>query len=242
MFTRKGQRVRNPVRGGTRSRTVADNGRGSGVGRRAALLTGAALVVGGGIALYESLPGHGGRPQKRRKLPPRHEGDVDYPGAQWVPAASTNYRLAERPYDFPIDTVVIHVVQGSCASALRVFQQKGPQASAHYVLRKDGHISQAVRERDVAFQTGNRDYNDRSVGMEHEGFVSQGSFAEAMYRSSARLTADICRRYAIPVDRKHIIGHYQVPGQDHTDPGKHWDWTHYMRLVRQASAASPTSS
>jgi hypothetical protein len=51
------------------------------------------------------------------------------------------------------------------------------------------------------------------------------------------------RRYEIPVDRKHIIGHSQVPdpndpslfgGSDHhTDPGPHWRWGYYLRLIRE---------
>ncbi|HEV7628421.1 MAG TPA: N-acetylmuramoyl-L-alanine amidase, partial [Streptomyces sp.] len=29
----------------------------------------------------------------------------------------------------------------------------------------------------------------------------------------------------------------EVPGADHTDPGRHWDWRRYMRYVRQAREA-----
>ncbi|MFD8961334.1 N-acetylmuramoyl-L-alanine amidase, partial [Streptomyces anulatus] len=52
-----------------------------------------------------------------------------------------------------------------------------------------------------------------------------------MYLRSARLTADICDRHGIPKDREHIVGHHEVPGSDHTDPGVHWDWERYLRLV-----------
>lgn len=41
------------------------------------------------------------------------------------------------------------------------------------------------------------------------------SFTDAMYAASARLTAAVCGRYGIPVDRAHIIGHVEVPGTDH---------------------------
>ena len=68
---------------------------------------------------------------------------------------------------------------------------------------------------------GTATYNERSIGIEHEGFVDRPQdFTDAMYRSSARLTAGICARYGIPVDREHIIGHAEVPGTDHTDPGR----------------------
>ncbi|MEE4421463.1 N-acetylmuramoyl-L-alanine amidase [Streptomyces bugieae] len=166
---------------------------------------------------------------------PRRAGEVDHRGAQWVAASGANYRRADRPADYPVDRVVIHVVQGSYATALRVFRNADHEAAAHYVVRKDGHIAQMVRELDVAFHAGNRGFNERSIGIEHEGFVDRPEgFTDAMYESSARLTADICRRYGFPADREHIVGHVEVPGTDHTDPGPHWDWDRYLRLVRAA--------
>jgi N-acetyl-anhydromuramyl-L-alanine amidase AmpD len=124
--------------------------------------------------------------------------------------------------------------------ALQIFQDPERQVSAHYVVRsRDGHVTQLVRELDVAYHAGNRSYNERSIGIEHEGFVDQPQrwFTEAMYASSAKLCAGICTRYDIPVDRQHIIAHHEVPGSDHTDPGRHWDWDRYLRLVRTAKAA-----
>ncbi|MER5326931.1 N-acetylmuramoyl-L-alanine amidase, partial [Streptosporangium roseum] len=56
-------------------------------------------------------------------------------------------------------------------------------------------------------------------------------FTDAMYRSSAALTRNIADRYGIPKDRAHIVGHVEVPGNDHTDPGPNWDWTRYMQYV-----------
>ena len=118
-------------------------------------------------------------------------------------------------------------------------EDPGHGAAAHYIVRKDGHVTQMIRELDVAYHAGNRAYNERSVGIEHEGFVDRPEdFTDEMYAASARLTAGICARYAIPVDREHIIGHVEVPGTDHTDPGEHWDWERYMRLVRKVPSAS----
>ncbi|MFJ4922526.1 N-acetylmuramoyl-L-alanine amidase [Streptomyces sp. NPDC088725] len=205
------------------------------LGRRSLLIGGGAAVIGGAALGREELTRAWWRTPGVEK--PREEGDVDYPGAQWVEASPANYRRADRPADYPIDRVVIHVVQGSYAVALKVFRDPAHRAATHYVVRKDGHVAQVIRELDVAFHAGNRAYNERSVGIEHEGWVDRpAGFTDAMYRSSARLTADICARYGIPVDREHIIGHVEVPGTDHTDPGPHWEWDHYIRLVRQAAA------
>lgn len=207
-----------------------------GVNRRTLLIGGAAAAVGTAVLasdelarLWWRLPGV----VKKRK-----EGEVDARGAQWVAASDYNWRRADRPDDYGIDMVVIHVVQGGYATALRVFKDPAHGAAAHYVVRKDGHVAQMIRELDVAFHAGNKSYNERSVGIEHEGFVDKkSSFTDAMYESSARLTAGICKRYDIAVDRKHIVGHVEVPGTDHTDPGPHWDWDRYIRLVREARSA-----
>ncbi|MEV0370917.1 N-acetylmuramoyl-L-alanine amidase [Streptomyces sp. NPDC050636] len=209
--------------------------------RRALWIGGGAVVAAGAAALgaredlahwWWRLPGHD---------KPRKAGEVDHRGAQWVEASPENWRRADRPADYEIDRVVIHVVQGSYATALKVFQDPDHEAAAHYVVRKDGHVAQLARELDVAFHAGNRGYNERSVGIEHEGFVDRPeSFTGAMYASSARLTAGICRRYGFPADREYIVGHVEVPGTDHTDPGPHWDWDRYLKLVRAELRRTPS--
>ncbi|MDJ1132948.1 N-acetylmuramoyl-L-alanine amidase [Streptomyces iconiensis] len=160
--------------------------------------------------------------------------DVDYPQAEWVPAAGSNYTVANRPSQYPVEYVVIHVTQTTYADALAIFQNPAKKVSAHYVLRSaDGHAAQMVREKDVAWHAGNWDYNTRSVGIEHEGWIDEPGkwFTDAMYEASAALTANVCDRHGIPKDRAHIIGHNEVPGADHTDPGPHWDWARYLKLV-----------
>ncbi|MFJ6017098.1 N-acetylmuramoyl-L-alanine amidase [Streptomyces sp. NPDC092952] len=213
--------------------TSGGEGSGRGIGRRG-LLIGAAVTAAGAAALA--------RDDLRRawwRLPgvekPRRPGEVDYAGARWIEASPANYRRADRPDDYVIDRVVVHVTQGGYAGAVRAFQDPAHGAAAHYVVREDGRVTQMIRELDVAFHAGNRAYNERSVGIEHEGFVDRPQdFTARMYGASARLTAAVCERYGIPVDRKHIIGHAEVPGADHTDPGRHWDWDRYLKLVRAA--------
>ncbi|MFE7355286.1 N-acetylmuramoyl-L-alanine amidase [Streptomyces sp. NPDC057543] len=207
---------------------------GHGISRRGLLIGAAVTAVGTAALAREKLE------RAWWRLPgvdkPRTPGEVDYARAEWISASAANWRRADRPADYPIDRVVIHVTQGSYQSAVKVFQNPGHGAAAHYVVRKDGHVTQMIRELDVAFHAGNRSYNERSVGIEHEGFVDRPQdLTAAMYGASARLTAAICGRYGMPVDREHIIGHVEVPGTDHTDPGKHWDWDRYLKLVRAAA-------
>ncbi|MFG3321111.1 N-acetylmuramoyl-L-alanine amidase [Streptomyces sp. NPDC048171] len=154
---------------------------------------------------------------------------ADYPPALWNPAYSGNYAAGRNS---AITTVVVHVTQGSYAGSISWFQNPSAQVSAHYVVRSsDGQITQSVREGDTAWHA--RSANPYSVGVEHEGYVSDPAwFTDAMYRSSAALTRHLTDRYGIPRDRAHIVGHSEVPGNDHTDPGPHWDWAYYMSLVR----------
>ena len=161
---------------------------------------------------------------------------VDYPLAEWAPATTSNYTASNRPATYPLDYVIIHVTQATYPTTLSIFQNPQKKVSAHYVVRSaDGHVAQCVREHDVAWHAGNWDYNTRSIGIEHEGWVDQPAyFTNALYEESAKLTAAVCARYGIPRDRAHILGHYEVPGTDHTDPGPNWDWTRYIRLVNFA--------
>ncbi|MFJ8164618.1 N-acetylmuramoyl-L-alanine amidase [Streptomyces sp. NPDC096136] len=209
--------------------------KGGGRTRRAVLFGGLGVLAVGALA---------GQQELRRAwwlLPgvsrPRKEGEVDSPGVGWTPASPANWRMADRPDDYRVDRIVVHVTQGDFASSVDAFKNPFHKASAHYIVRQDGHVEQMVRELDVAFHAGNRSMNERSVGIEHEGFVDRPQdFTDAMYAASARLAADVCRRYGIPVDRTHFLGHSEVPGADHTDPGPHWNWDRYLRTVREELA------
>ncbi|MFI5999858.1 N-acetylmuramoyl-L-alanine amidase [Streptomyces sp. NPDC051366] len=206
-------------------------------------------VLFGGLGVF-TVAAIAGQDELRRAwwlLPgvgkPRKEGEVDHVGVGWTSASPANWRMADRPEDYRVDRIVVHVTQGSFASSVDAFKNPFHQASAHYIVGQDGRIEQMVREMDVAFHSGNRSMNERSLGIEHEGFVDRPQdFTEAMYAASARLAADICRRYGIPVDRTHIVAHSEVPGTDHTDPGRHWDWDRYLGLVRSELAAAPAKA
>ncbi len=77
-------------------------------------------------------------------------------------------------------------------------------------MKNDGTATQVVPERLITSH-GNR-ANAFSVGIEHDGLPNDpNQFTEALYQTSARLTRDICLRHGIPMNRKRIIGHDEVP-------------------------------
>ncbi|WP_043615611.1 golvesin C-terminal-like domain-containing protein [Nonomuraea candida] len=157
----------------------------------------------------------------------------DYPPAAWVAANSGNYRVSNRETSYNIDRVVMHVAQGSYAGTISWFQNPSANVSAHYVIKSsNGAVTQMVRDKDVAWHAGNSTYNNRSIGIELEGYVSDASwFTDAMYRSAAALVRHLCDKYAIPKTRTGVIGHNEVPGATHTDPGPHFNWTTFMNYV-----------
>ncbi|HET6295623.1 MAG TPA: peptidoglycan recognition family protein [Kribbella sp.] len=168
---------------------------------------------------------------------PQSIAAVDYPGAIWNPAISSNYRVGRTA---AISTIVIHVTQGSYAGTISWFKNASAKVSAHYVIRSsDGQVTQMVAEKDTAWHVGTA--NPYTIGLEHEGFVDQPSwFTDAMYRSSAAVTRNIADRRGIPKDRAHIKGHVELPNQTHTDPGPNWNWTYYMQLVNGDNPNPPT--
>ena len=143
-----------------------------------------------------------------------------------------------------VDRIVIHVTEGSFWGSVRWLRNHRSHGSSHYVISRGGDIVQLVSTSDVAWHAGNRWVNRHSIGIEHEGFTRRGGFTKAQYEASARLVAYLAARAHMPVDRKHVIGHADVPDPDgsgvggtdhHTDPGRKWKWGAYLALVRKYS-------
>ncbi|QLH20276.1 N-acetylmuramoyl-L-alanine amidase [Streptomyces sp. Rer75] len=216
---------------------------------------GAARTTGDGERItLDAVPGVAPDRRQLRSLglpDPQRDPHVEAPGnvsCEWIPAPYEqfgdndygNHDLGNRPLSQSIDYIVIHDTEGSWDTTLKLVQDP-TYVSWQYTLRSsDGHIAQHVPLKDVAWHAGNWYVNAKSIGLEHEGFLTAPDawYTEAMYRSSARLVKWLARRYGIPLDRQHILGHDNVPGTTattirgmHTDPGPYWDWAHYFSLL-----------
>lgn len=165
---------------------------------------------------------------------------------------SPNVTRAERR---PVDVVVIHTMEigerdGAAEACARWFADPAAEVSAHYCVDAETVI-QCVRERDIAWHA--RGGNGNSVGIELAGFAGQGSdgwedaYSRAVVERSAALTAEVCRRHAIPIrrvraagliaGRRGITGHADVSEafhkSDHWDPGPDFPWSRFVRLARR---------
>ena len=157
--------------------------------------------------------------------------------SEYLPT-QTNYW--EGRWGASIDYIVIHYTDISYQRTLRAFNIRSSDVSSHYVIRGDGHIAQIVHEADTAWHAGNVWFNLHSIGVELElDRVTNPVFRAEQYYAMAALACAISARQGIPLDRAHVVGHNEVPGSTHTDPGPTWDWPHFMWLV--SLCAPPTS-
>lgn len=176
-------------------------------------------------------------------------GDVD--GIPFIPATEGGFSSGRKG---DIQFVVIHDIEGNGKAGVETFRAPDAKTSAHYVMDKFGVAVQMVHESDTAFHSGSHFWNDAAIGIEHSGAEAEDGYTDAEYEASAKLVANIVTRYGIPIDREHIVGHYQVPSTSedeapacaedatecggrnhHQDPGKYWDWDGYIAKVKAAA-------
>lgn len=109
------------------------------------------------------------------------------------------------------------------------FDQLRPlHVSAHFLIRRDGHVMQFVSANDRAWHAGVSSFggrercNDFSIGIELEGTDFE-PFESAQYDTLVALTIALHARYPLT----DIAGHEQIAPGRKTDPGPFFQWSHY---------------
>jgi N-acetyl-anhydromuramyl-L-alanine amidase AmpD len=184
----------------------------------------------------------------------------EFPGAIWFQTSCTGKCDTTRTAgDAVVDTIVIHDTEGGWTASVATLQNDAGK-SVHYIVDADGsRVGQFVPESYTAWHAGNYYYNQRSVGIEHVGTASNpNGYSDALYAKSEALVKSIRTRWKVPLDRTHIIGHYQIPdgnveaessapcadkldacetsgtfggADNHRDPGENWMWCTYMKAL-----------
>lgn len=132
---------------------------------------------------------------------------------------SSNFWVGRKGYR--PEAVVIHIMDGTLPGTDSWFANPASQVSAHYGIGKSGEVHQYVQENDAAWHAGRVDTpiwklirpnvnpNLYTIGIEHEGKPDEG-WTEAMKQSSATLIREICQRWQVPIDRDHVVGHFEI--------------------------------
>lgn len=120
---------------------------------------------------------------------------------------------------------------------------EGLRVSAHFLIERDGRLTQFVPcdlrawHAGVSSFRGRARCNDWSIGVELEGtdFVP---FEPAQYATLGAVLAALAIRYPL----RHVAGHSDVAPGRKTDPGPGFDWCGLGRLLAARGAALDLSA
>jgi N-acetylmuramoyl-L-alanine amidase len=137
-----------------------------------------------------------------------------------------------RPEGAMVDILVLHYTgMRTAEEALARLCDPDAKVSSHYTVDEVGQIyrhvdeSKRARHAGVSWWAGQRDVNNRSIGIEivnpgHEfGYVP---FPEAQIAAVIGLAQDILARHPIPPHR--VVGHSDVAPARKMDPGELFPW------------------
>ena len=130
------------------------------------------------------------------------------------------------------DMLLLHYTgMHSAEKAIAWLAAPESRVSCHYVIGRDGRVTQMVAESmrawhaGVSHWAGESDINSRSIGIEidnpgHE--LGYQDFPEVQMQSVAALASDIVRRQRIDACR--VLAHSDVAPIRKIDPGEKFDW------------------
>ena len=140
------------------------------------------------------------------------------------------------------DIIVCHITEGAFDGAVSWLTNPDSQVSSHFVVARDGRVTQLVALEDTAWANGtttgtdsrgnrhsrlaavrNRNVNANlyTISIEHEGRFSEtrGALTPAQLQATidlvAHIRAEVKRifNFDIPINRDHIVGHADITPQ-----------------------------
>lgn len=165
---------------------------------------------------------------------------------QIIKELSPNFAKGRKEYK--PEVIVLHISAGTAESCIGWFSNPISQVSSHYMVSKKGDIYSFVNEEDTAWCNGRVDNptyklykngvnpNLYTVSIENEG-QDLSLAPEAQIHALVELIRTITAKWGIPVDRDHIIGHYQIFSKKPVCPATNKDIID--RIVRQVNEVTP---
>jgi len=165
--------------------------------------------------------------------------------------ASPNFN--QRPQDTNIDMIVLHAISlpdgefetthihdfflnQLVSTAHPSFSSlQDVKVSAHFVIARNGSITQFVKTSDRAWHAGKSSWeghencNDFSIGIEIIGDERQ-PFTKKQYTETARLCKTLLVQYP-QIEKTRIVGHQDIAPSRKWDPGKQWDWSRFRKSL-----------
>ena len=169
--------------------------------------------------------------------------------ARWI--ASPNFDA--RPHAAFINTLVVHAIslppecfgEGFVEDFFcnRLNRAAHPyfetishlRVSSHFYVRRKGELVQFVATGERAWHAGDSEFrgmervNDFSIGIELEGCDTR-AFEDSQYRTLSLLCRCLIQAYPA-IARTRITGHSDIAPGRKTDPGPHFDWQRFLRML-----------
>ncbi len=169
------------------------------------------------------------------------------------------------------DMIVLHIAEGSFKGTVSWCCNKNSGVSCHYVTGKNGELAQLVDLDKASWCNGTKtekgakyDYrrstnrlvrerktnaNYYSISFENEGYSYKdgyGRLTDKQYATLLKVLKELITKYNIPVDREHIVGHYEIaPKEKPNCPGKKFQWDELMKDLtewKNGTTKKPTTT
>lgn len=140
-------------------------------------------------------------------------GHAPKPAVNWI--ASPNFASRNST---EIDTLVLHNTDCTLAAAIQRFKNPKEAVSAHYIVDRDGSITQMVNDTDTAWHAGVKEVNLRSIGIEVVAYSTATGMTADQETKLIALAQFVVDAYAIKVQR--VLPHRDIKATQ--CPG--WIW------------------
>lgn len=150
------------------------------------------------------------------------------------------------------DVIVIHVAVTTLQGCFNTFNNPSEQKSSHYCVGDQGEIWQFVSEIHNAWHAGfvlnpssklvrerlgtYPSPNAYTIGIENAGNYpgdqTPDDFTDLQYEANGWLVAQCAKRWNIPLDREHVIGHKEIRS-DKTCPGARVSIDRILSIARK---------
>lgn len=114
-------------------------------------------------------------------------------------------------------------------------QLQGLEVSAHFMINRQGVVTQYVSTAERAWHAGISSFdgrencNDFSIGIELEG-TDTAPYADEQYAALIRLTKLLRQQYPL-ITKERITGHSDIAPGRKTDPGVAFDWQRFLSAL-----------
>jgi len=131
----------------------------------------------------------------------------------------------------PIQYIIIHCSRSHPQRMIEIMKENG--VSAHYIIDRQGNVTEVIKEQDVAYHSGISNWhnspvqslNETSIGIELQCpsmGQSKRSYNTKMIEALCVLLKRLQQKYNI--SKEHILAHSDVAPERKPDPGAWFPW------------------